>query len=181
MYLIVLLVGLERLSALAAPTWHYQKWKPRWGWIAVAGAYVYVLSTVVAARIILGLINPGKANRDCQVHLILGKAFSMYYYGLQILCGVAAVATTLCALSVGWYRMKHIHQDAQNQARLEKTYQNYETYAILGPGRFVFGGSSKRCHIRGCLEHSPECFGYSRSYCLQLQCYCMRLSLLRCE
>lgn len=120
--LIILLFGFERLSALATPAWHFQKWKPKWSWMAVGVVYVYAFVTVVIAWFVVAFAKPsdsGAVSRDCFVHSVIGQAFSCYYYGLQIFCGVAAVVATLSALAAGWCRLKMSQTDS-TKSRLHK-------------------------------------------------------------
>lgn len=102
-----LLVGIERLLAVACYQWYYAKWSNRLAWMLTLIAYAFSLLSVSVAFILAFMRkSTEKISVFCSLQLVVGNPYTYYNYIFSILGGIIAVSSTMLGLIIFKKRKK---------------------------------------------------------------------------
>lgn len=96
------LIGLERLLAVGRVIWYYKNWSSKYAWCLTVLAYVYCIASVGSEwLLIVYIFNKNTTTSiSCTTPFVIGPDYSLYSYGLAIVCGTSSAVTTVVSLII---------------------------------------------------------------------------------
>lgn len=117
----MLVIGMERVMAVAFFTWYYKRWSNKIAWILTCVVYVYVCGSIGTIwMIISNLPENSTATRTCGTPTVIGYGYSMYNYGLAIVCGCIAITTTIVSLVITLKEKRRLQIVQQNNINMQR-------------------------------------------------------------
>lgn len=135
--LFLVLAGLERLLATAAPKWFWKKWKPKTAWILSLAAHAFILSQLALA-VLLPVSDRLPCTWACNFSSIFGLGYVRFISAFSAASGFVSAILTTTALIVGIWRFRKLPVGGGETGRYRRQLQLCKSMATISVGEMAF-------------------------------------------
>lgn len=117
----MLLVGIERVIAVASFNWYYKKWTDKTGWLLTGAVYLYVAGSIGTLWVMICSYSENvTVSLTCATPSVIGVGYGTYNYGMAIICGSAAIVTMIVSLVFMIKKKRKFQNSNQTNVSIQK-------------------------------------------------------------